>query len=1142
MFLATPPRRRNLVLNHAKRVVDYNTSLSSSSSPVEAISLSLQTPLTSYANEEPGREDQVMSAGEEMLLSYFQPSLQAGVYSTVITHDIKIKDDGGDGTNNKLELKSAQDFRVVGSRFALEKGDIAGFYPPQGHGDYNHILPHIIFNDQYLPWLRSGTKSNASETAAIPWLALLVFTAEELTLQPSEEILPPKKEQDSAGGTVMTFKEIFAAQKENKVVSPFSENDPEKIDGEMSAKFVFVPQNVFGSLFCKYNQDGSPIQLNDGDTPDTSRYQYLAHCRKMNTEGMSEQIVTENGQQLFSIVVSHRTAPVDFTETTSVCVHLVSIENIENVKSNPSGKRVAMCTLHSWTYNVFPTGTPTLQDRMKSLGDTRSILRPPPSVIDSLGKDSSMPPNILSRLKARAQSGYTLVRYRVSTGEQTIAFTRSPFVPGQVIYPIPNLPPQSLTSGTDLQILDQPLGIMDITYASAWQLGKSLALADRTFTTALVRMRTQLAKQGGKLARQELVKRHGFYLTLEDTIASLTSSLDEIFALPKKAARTDAPSQLSDRSTKPLLDLSMANPELYALFDHHCSKVISTLSAAVDGTMFAEHNTAVSADWQRVFSFVLNCLYLYDIPPHYLLPDPALLPAESLCFFTIDKNWIDALIDGALSLANNQLPEADKVTRNKIREKIQEYLDEVDPALGYKPQVPTYGMLLRSDIVSRFPGLSIRAPNLNPADLRAPILRQTVIAEGTLLVLFDRVPGSEELPSLTIQMPPHEQRFSVGKTINALGLQIDWKCIYTHKAPEAPYPKLKTSMYKPPAVPSAEETETVAVYDWPSRTLNMHTYTSTAFNYLKTLMPPETFTEVATTSVIAGIQLNDPLYEMSIQIDPGHRNILGLGEDYCPISIAFGSQSNQLFSLKPRPLFLKPQSPSIELQLPSREIQLPSSKPQVMPAEEAQDLSSTEPQPFSVESLLLSLESRLLSPKPSTTPALSESLSNLMPRYNYGIWPVFKIPTKKPADGKYLIPRDLPYTIDIVFSIIRKDDWSKLPPKNLTKIEVVLSLVPETALIASYEGPGGYLASNMRWTYALFEHTRKEKLRVGILPRDNTKNSSPIADNKELTFVLRECRITNLNVAYYALVKEYYEGQEEPIVIPVHYKLVHSSK
>ena len=41
---------------------------------------------------------------------------------------------------------------------------------------------------------------------------------------------------------------------------------------------------------------------------------------------------------------------------------------------------------------------------------------------------------------------------------------------------------------------------------------------------------------------------------------------------------------------------------------------------------------------------------LEGIPFHYLVPHPGMLPEESIKFFYLDPNWVNALIDGAYSI------------------------------------------------------------------------------------------------------------------------------------------------------------------------------------------------------------------------------------------------------------------------------------------------------------------------------------------------------------------------------------------------------------------------------------------------------------------------------------------------------------
>ncbi len=45
---------------------------------------------------------------------------------------------------------------------------------------------------------------------------------------------------------------------------------------------------------------------------------------------------------------------------------------------------------------------------------------------------------------------------------------------------------------------------------------------------------------------------------------------------------------------------------------------------------------------------------LYGVPFHYLVPDEKMLPAESLRFFYVDPLWMEALLDGALSIGRSE--------------------------------------------------------------------------------------------------------------------------------------------------------------------------------------------------------------------------------------------------------------------------------------------------------------------------------------------------------------------------------------------------------------------------------------------------------------------------------------------------------
>jgi len=117
---------------------------------------------------------------------------------------------------------------------------------------------------------------------------------------------------------------------------------------------------------------------------------------------------------------------------------------------------------------------------------------------------------------------------------------------------------------------------------------------------------------------------------------------------------------------------------------------------------------------------------LKGIPAEYLIPNPALLPPESIRFFQIDEQWLEALIDGAYSIGR---------------------VAYQDKTLPPNPQAakPYSGILLRSAAVKEWPDLLVDAYATLPTphnldEALAPkltLLRMDHLSDNTLICIFD---------------------------------------------------------------------------------------------------------------------------------------------------------------------------------------------------------------------------------------------------------------------------------------------------------------------------------------------------------------------------------------------------------------------
>jgi hypothetical protein len=167
---------------------------------------------------------------------------------------------------------------------------------------------------------------------------------------------------------------------------------------------------------------------------------------------------------------------------------------------------------------------------------------------------------------------------------------------------------------------------------------------------------------------------------------------------------------------------------------------------------------------------------LQGIPFQYLVPDPGLLPEGSVRFFFLDPAWLGQLVAGALAVGGEGAREQAQATAagdalvfgqqlSVVRdvERGRVTLADLPPeALADAPgdtdaDAVVTGFLLRSSLVSGWPGLQVRAfssddPQLiplgvDPADLEQAhpelviqILRLEQLAPSVLLVLFGGVP------------------------------------------------------------------------------------------------------------------------------------------------------------------------------------------------------------------------------------------------------------------------------------------------------------------------------------------------------------------------------------------------------------------
>lgn len=167
-----------------------------------------------------------------------------------------------------------------------------------------------------------------------------------------------------------------------------------------------------------------------------------------------------------------------------------------------------------------------------------------------------------------------------------------------------------------------------------------------------------------------------------------------------------------------------------------------------------------------VVDWLAQLTLLYGVPAEYLVPDARLLPAESIRFFHVDRNWLDRMVDGALSIGVHgtrddafteaayeeiyrQVDARQRTLRPSLRGESPDSVDGV-------PGGPLTGLLMRSIIVSTWPGMEIH-PTRGGAEV--PIVRMDRLSPEVLFCLFDGVPDRVEMIE-----PGEGLHFGVGGT------------------------------------------------------------------------------------------------------------------------------------------------------------------------------------------------------------------------------------------------------------------------------------------------------------------------------------------------------------------------------------------
>jgi hypothetical protein len=195
-------------------------------------------------------------------------------------------------------------------------------------------------------------------------------------------------------------------------------------------------------------------------------------------------------------------------------------------------------------------------------------------------------------------------------------------------------------------------------------------------------------------------------------------------------------------------------------------------------------------------SFLSHLRLLVGVPFEYLIPDPRLLPDESIRFFYIDRSWTDRLVDGGVAVGkigtreqahhqahsapvNQQLDLTERIVRSLQLGRFGSFEDlKSKNDQNQQPADVITGFLLRSAVVSGWPHMEVRAysvdipEKLDPGDPQVAAkqlvtLRLELLSPSVMLALFNGIPQL-----VFLEEPHHGVQFGVNVNRNG-AFEID---------------------------------------------------------------------------------------------------------------------------------------------------------------------------------------------------------------------------------------------------------------------------------------------------------------------------------------------------------------------------------
>ena len=706
------------------------------------------------------KHQSLLGPGKIQFHLWCPPPINPGMYTVHVNQNVT-----GLGEFDSEPFK----FSVAGPRFSLSPTDVYSVYPPKEKaGDFANTLPHVVFSRRTLPWERSIKPHPPA------WVAKSAYTMGQ-QITDGNGYLQQCKTAGTSGALTPKWKEIAGGTTSDGTIEWMCHHPCPWMAVLVFSAADFPPANKLPDIQTRVVKElltggdqwvgpkleienesledlcttvDIPWELFQATAPSYEDLKFLAHVREVNTGAKETSSLLADGW--FSVVLANRfpqPGEKDQGERENRA-YLVSLEGLQDYLpdsgKDPAKKPVRLVVLSSWSFRCREAFT--FKSSLENL-DVARIALPlweGPAAAERLQDAKEL-------LRAAYQRGYTALNHSTRLGEKAVSWYRGPLVPFHLV----NEQDYKFQPVADAALRYDPLqGMMDVTYAGAFQLGRLIALQDRHFATSLYAYRTRVRRHvNGLLSKNRLGK------VLPGTADSESES--KMMEAYLRGSRTSASSWSAAREDD--FDPEETKNEI-------------------------ERNGKGNADLSvppNVRQWLGRLMLLYRVPFNYLVPDERMLPRDSIRFFYLDPGWLTCLLQGACSVgrASSRDELVDQELRNNfLRYAIEESRTVRTPqtrdAKGAWTQLT--GFLLRSPVVEGWQGLEMRAWEKwdhrwddakndgryddKKEEAKLKPLRIDRLAPDIMFCIFDG-----KLNHIEIKQPPEAMHFGATKDQNGPG-------------------------------------------------------------------------------------------------------------------------------------------------------------------------------------------------------------------------------------------------------------------------------------------------------------------------------------------------------------------------------------